>query len=191
MSDSGNQASGHVYSRVARQLHWITAGFVFAMIPIGVYMVERGKATNFDAVTNTLYSNHKMFGFILLWLIVARLAYRFVKGAPPDEPTLAPWQKTVSHLTHWAIYGLLLGVPLLGWIGVSLYPALGIPFGLSLPALVSPNDKAAETVFMFHKAGAMLLAALALMHIAAALQHHFIRKDGVLRRMMPGLRRRD
>jgi cytochrome b561 len=183
---------GHdsVYSAVARQFHWITAGFVLLMIPVGLYMVNRGKATNFDALTNMLYSNHKLFGFILLWLVVARLAYRFIKGAPPDEPTLEPWEKAVSHAVHWALYGLLLAVPLLGWIGVSLYPALGIPFGLSLPALTSPDDKTAGTVFMLHKFGAILLALLAFMHIGAALKHHVVDKDNVLRRMMPGLPRR-
>jgi cytochrome b561 len=81
-------------------------------------------------------------------------------------------------------------VPLLGWIGVSLFPALGIPFGLSLPALTSPNQDMAKTVFLLHKFGAILLGLLVLMHVGAALQHHFIRKDGVLARMMPGLRRR-
>jgi cytochrome b561 len=184
-----SQDSG-VYSRIARQFHWITAGFVVVMIPVGLYMVERGKTTNFDALTNTLYSNHKLFGFILLWIIVARLAWRLIKGAPADEPTLKPWEKTVSHLTHWALYGLLLLVPLLGWIGISLYPALGIPFGFSLPALVSPNDKMAGTVFLLHKFGAILLGLLALMHVGAALKHHVVNKDNVLRRMMPGLPRR-
>jgi cytochrome b561 len=188
--DMTDSSGGHTYGKVARQFHWITAGFIVIMIPVGLYMVNRGKATNFDALTNTLYSNHKMFGFILLWIIVARLAWRFLKGAPPDEPTLQPWEKSVAHLTHWAIYGLLLAVPLLGWIGVSLYPALGIPFGLSLPALVSPNDKMAGTVFMLHKYGAILLGLLALMHIGAALKHHFVSKDNVLRRMMPGLGKR-
>jgi cytochrome b561 len=178
------------YSRIARQFHWITAGFVFVMIPVGVYMVRRGEATNFDAMTNTLYSNHKMFGFILLWIIVARLAYRFLKGAPPDEPTLEPWQKTVSHLTHWAIYGLLLFVPLMGWLGISLFDARGTPLGVNIPSIAGQNTDAAKTVFVLHKAGAMLLALLVLSHIGAALFHHLIRKDGVLRRMMPGLKRR-
>jgi cytochrome b561 len=182
--------SGAHYSRAARQFHWISAGFIFVMIPVGIYMVDRGAATNFDALTNTLYSNHKMFGFILLWIVAARLVYRLVKGAPPDEPTLAPWQKAVSHAVHWSIYGLMLAVPLLGWIGVSLFPALGIPFGLSLPALTSPNQDMAKTVFLLHKFGAILLGLLVLMHVGAALQHHFIRKDGVLRRMMPGLKPR-
>jgi cytochrome b561 len=92
--------SGAHYSRAARQFHWISAGFIFVMIPVGIYMVDRGAATNFDALTNTLYSNHKMFGFILLWIVAARLVYRLVKGAPPDEPTLAPWQKAVSHAVY-------------------------------------------------------------------------------------------
>jgi cytochrome b561 len=177
------------YSGPARQLHWITAGFVVIMIPVGIYMVERGKATNFDAMTNTLYTNHKTFGFILLWLIVARLAYRLLKGAPPDEPRLEPWQKAASHLTHWALYGLLLTVPMLGWLGVSYYDSRGA-LGFQLPALVGKDDKMAETVFMYHKLGAIIIGLLAFTHIGAALFHHFIRKDGVLRRMLPGLKQR-
>jgi cytochrome b561 len=190
MATPSNQSGTAHYSRIARQLHWITAGFIIAMIPVGLYMVNRGKATNFDALTNTLYSNHKMFGFVLLWIVVARLAYRLAKGAPPDEPTLSPLQKTGSHAVHWALYGLMLAVPLLGWIGVSLFDARGVPFGLSLPALTAKDEKAAETVFMLHKAGAIMIGALALGHVGAALHHHFIRRDGVLRRMMPGLKAR-
>ncbi|MGL5117415.1 MAG: cytochrome b [Beijerinckiaceae bacterium] len=178
------------YARPARQFHWITAGFVFILLPVGMYMVERGKATNFDALTNTLYSNHKLAGFTLLWIIVARLVWRLVKGAPADEPTLEPWQKRISHLTHWGLYALLLAVPLLGWIGVSLYPALGIPFGLSLPALTSPDENAAKTAFLLHKLGGIALMLLMTAHIGAALFHHFIRKDNVLRRMLPKLKAR-
>jgi cytochrome b561 len=179
-----------VYSTVARKFHWITALIIVCMIPTGIYMVERGKTTNFDALTNTLYSWHKLFGFLLLWFIVARLIYRFTKGAPPDEPTLEPWQKAAAHLTHWGIYALLLAVPLLGWIGVSLYPALGVPGGFSLPALTSPNDKMAGTVFFLHKIGGILLALAVAAHVGAALFHHLIRKDNVLRRMLPGLKAR-
>jgi cytochrome b561 len=190
MQASRSDSEPETYARAARQFHWITAGFVFLLLPIGMYMVERGKATNFDALTNTLYSNHKLAGFILLWIVVARLVWRFVKGAPADEPTLEPWQKVVSHLTHWGLYGLLLAVPLLGWIGVSLYPALGIPFGLNLPALTSPDENAAKTVFLLHKLGGIGLMLLMAAHIGAALFHHFIRKDNVLRRMLPGLKAR-
>jgi cytochrome b561 len=190
-TEASRPAAGpETYARPARQFHWITAGFVFLLLPVGMYMVERGKATNFDALTNTLYSNHKLAGFILLWIVAARLAWRLVNGAPADEPTLEPWQKLVSHVTHWALYGLLLAVPLLGWIGVSLYPALGIPFGLTLPALTSPDENAAKTAFLLHKLGGIALMLLMAAHVGAALFHHFIRKDNVLRRMLPGLRAR-
>ncbi len=188
--DGTQTAQTATYAKGARRFHWITAAFVFIMVPVGIYMVERGKATDFDAFTNILYSNHKLGGFILLWIVVARLVYRFTKGAPADEPTLEPWQKAVSHLTHWSMYGLLLTIPLLGWVGVSLYDSLGLPGGLSLPGLVAKNEKTAETVFMFHKLGAILLALLVLAHIGAALFHHVIRKDNVLRRMVPGLKPR-
>jgi cytochrome b561 len=179
-----------VYSQTARRFHWITAAFVFTMIPVGLYMTNRGKATNFDALTNLLYDNHKLGGFILLWIIVARLAYRFIKGAPADEPTLEPWQRIVSHLSHWGMYGLLLFVPLLGWLGISLYPALSIHGWFSLPGLTTPNAKTAETVFMLHKLGAILLGLAVLTHVGAAIFHHVIRKDNVLRRMMPKIAKR-
>ena len=81
-------------------------------------------------------------------------------------------------------------VPVLGWIGVSLYPALDI-FGLfNLPALVAPNQGASSMAFMAHKLGAFALLALVGLHVAAALFHFIVRKDGVLRRMLPGLKPR-
>jgi cytochrome b561 len=84
----------------------------------------------------------------------------------------------------------LLCVPILGWLGISLYPALSIHGWFSLPGLVTPNSKTAETVFMLHKLGAMLLGLAVMAHIGAALFHHVIRKDNVLRRMMPKLEKR-
>lgn len=120
----------------------------------------------------------------------ARLAYRFSNGAPADEPTLEWWQKAASHMTHWGLYALLLLLPLLGWIGVSYYGARGI-FGLfSLPALVSENKASAEFVLSLHKWAAYLLIAMVGAHVGAAIFHHFIRGDGVLRRMLPGLPKR-
>jgi cytochrome b561 len=174
-----------VYAPPARFFHWLTAVFVVVMVPVGIYMVNRGAATNFDAVTNTLYSWHKLGGFLLLWIIVARLAYRFAKGAPPDEPTLEPWQRIAAHLNHWSLYALLLAVPLLGWYATSLYGALDVP-GFRLPALAGQDQAASERVYALHKAGAILLAALALVHVGAALFHHLIRRDNVFRRMWPG-----
>jgi cytochrome b561 len=180
------------YSPAARMFHWITFGAVAVMVPLGIAMDYRGNDLNiWDATTNNMYSAHKLIGALVLLLVIARLAYRLSQGAPADEPTLEPWQKVVSHLTHWGLYGLLLLVPLLGWFGVQYYPALDV-FGLfNLPAVVAPNEATAGVVLTLHKAAAFLLVLLAAMHVGAALFHYVIRKDGVLNRMWPSLPRRD
>lgn len=175
-----------VYRPFARHMHWLTVALVAGLVPVGLFMTYRGNTLNiWDGLTNSLYSAHKLTGFVLLWLVVVRLGYRLLRGAPADEPTLTPLQKRVSHAVHWAIYGLLLAVPLAGWLAVSLYPSLGL-FGLfNLPALVGPNQEMAARAFLAHKIMAISLVALILAHVGAALMHHFILKDGVLRRMLP------
>lgn len=179
-----------VYSPTARHFHWLTVALVAIMVPLGFYMVWRGNVTQFDALTGRLYDLHKLLGFIVLWVVIARLAYRLRHGAPPDEPSLALWQKAAAHLTHWGLYALLIVIPMLGWIGVSLYGARSI-FGLfSLPPLAAQNQDASVTVFQAHLIGAILLCLLIGAHLGAAILHHFILKDGVLRRMLPGLKRR-
>lgn len=178
-----------VYSPAARSLHWITVAAVFVMVPLGLAMTYRGNTLDiWDGLTDALYSTHKSIGFLVLWLSVGRLIYRLVHGAPPDEPTLEWWQKAASHLVHWALYGLLLVVPLLGWIGISLFPSLTLFNLFDLPALAAANEDAAKRVLFVHGWLALLLALMVCGHIAAALFHYFIRKDGVLRRMLPGLK---
>lgn len=186
-----------VYSGTARFFHWLTVLLVLVQVPLGVYMHYRGNEMPYknekgeteygvwDALTNTLYSSHKALGLAILLVIVLRLGYRLSHGAPADEPTIEPWQKAVSHLTHWMIYLLLIVVPVLGYLGISYYPALEV-FGVKLPAVVAANEDTAKVVFTWHGYAALALVALAGMHICAALYHHIIRKDNVLRRMMPG-----
>jgi len=124
------------YSVAARRFHWWTVAFLAVQVPVGLVMVYRGKGLNvWDATTNVLYSGHKLLGLIILCAVIARLIYRLTQGAPADEPTLEPWQKGVSHATHWTLYLLLI----------------------------------------------VLLAG---MHVAAALFHYVIRRDGVLQRML-------
>jgi cytochrome b561 len=191
------------YSPTARRYHWWTAGIIVTMMALGQIMTDRsadktvmvnGKSETvpgiWDATTNALYSSHKLLGFLFLFVIAARLTYRLRNGAPPDEPTLETWQKAGAHATHWGLYALMILVPLGGWIGVQLYPSREV-FGLfNLPAFLSPNEALAGTVFMLHGIGAKLIFLLLLAHIGAAIFHHFIKKDGVLRRMWPGLGKR-
>ena len=178
------------YSTTARRLHWWTVALLAVQVPLGVLMTNYAERTNFAAPSGQLYDGHKLIGLAILVLVVGRLWYRFTAGAPADEPTLEPWQKLVSHLTHWAIYGMLLLVPLLGRLAISAYGPFA-PFGIRLPALLSQNDALATTLFGLHKLAAVLLILLVGMHVGAALFHYVIRKDGVLNRMWTSLPRRD
>jgi cytochrome b561 len=179
-----------VYSDTARKFHWWTAGFVLLMLPLGFAMSYRGNTLNiFDGTTNAMYSAHKLGGFIVLWLVAARLFYRIKNGAPASEPGLEKWQLGASHATHWALYLLLICVPLGGWLGVSLYGARDV-FGLfSLPPIAPVNQALSETVFKLHGLGAFAILLLVGVHIAGAIYHHAVRGDGVLRRMWPSLGR--
>ena len=173
------------YGRAARRLHWVIAVFVACLIPLGIAMVARGAATNFDGLTDTLYSTHKLLGFLVLWLMVLRVLVRVRHGAPPPVATLTPLERVASHAAHAALYVLLLVVPLLGWAGISAYPALTV-FGLfDLPAILPANEAMAKTILGAHKLLAIGLGLGALAHVAAALQHRFIKRDGVMQRMWP------
>jgi cytochrome b561 len=175
-----------VYSGPARFFHWLTAGVVLVMVPLGLTMTYRGNTLDiWDGLTDALYSTHKSLGFLLLWVMAGRLIYRLLHGAPPDEPSLSRVQRMLAHLVHWLLYGLLLVVPVLGWIGVSLYPSLTLFSLVDLPALTAPDEELANAVLRVHGNLAILTAILATGHIAMALYHRFIRRDGVLRRMLP------
>ncbi|TCK23594.1 cytochrome b561 [Ancylobacter aquaticus] len=173
------------YGPTARALHWVVALIVLVLIPLGLYMVARGEATGFDALTGSLYSLHKFIGFLALWLIVLRVLVRLRRGAPPPEASLTPLERVASATVHAALYLLLLAVPVLGWAGVSAYPALNV-FGLfDLPALLSPDEGLAKRILGLHGLLAQILGVLALAHIAAALYHRFLKRDGVMARMWP------
>ena len=179
-------AETQTYSLAARRFHWWTAALLAVQIPAGIAMTVRGGWLNiWDTVTNTLYSGHKLLGAVIFLVVAGRLIYRAVHGAPADEPTLTAWERLVSHTTHWAIYALLLAVPLLGWWGVQLYPALDI-FGLfSLPAVVGPDQARSAAVLGLHRVAAFALLGLVALHAGAALFHFLIRRDRVLARMLP------
>lgn len=174
------------YSGAQKALHWIIAVMILMMIPIGFYMVDRGEKTNFDALTNTLYTNHKTFGFLVLMLAGLRIVIRRRRGVPAPVSTLTPFERFASEAVHKALYVLMVLVPLLGWAGVSAYPARDILFGLSLPPIAPVNESLAKTLLALHGWAALALAGLIAAHVAGAMMHMIVKKDGVARRMMPG-----
>jgi cytochrome b561 len=180
-----------IYSRTARFLHWLTVALIAVQLPVGLYMSYRGNVLDvWDKVTGALYNSHKLVGVTILLVVLCRLGYRLIHGAPAHEPTIEPWQRIVSRLNHWGMYVLLICVPVAGYVGISLFPALDI-FGLfSLPGVVPPDKEAAKTAFAVHKLLVVVLVLLISVHVAAAMFHYFIRRDNVLGRMIPRLLRR-
>lgn len=176
------------YDAAARHFHWWTFAAVAIQIPLGIAMNIRGNWLDiWDTLTNNMYSTHKLLGIVIFFIVAVRLCYRLSRGAPQDEPTVERWQKVVSHVVHRTLYALLLAVPVVGFFGVQLYPALDL-FGVaSLPAVVAPDKAASAWVLALHAILAFMLLFLIAMHVGAALFHHFIRRDGVLTRMIPGL----
>lgn len=169
------------YSGFAKLLHWLVAICVLAMIPIGIAM------GNYQGPTgDTLYNLHKSFGVLVLVLMAVRIVYRLRHGAPPAEPTLPPWQRGVSATVHTLLYVSLVVQAVLGYFSNSAYGAITPFFGLfEIPPALDENKPLSDRLFLIHRSLGFVIALLVLMHIGAALQHYFVRRDGVLQRMLP------
>lgn len=180
------QEPRHQYGLSARILHWLTVVMLLLTVPIGFAMTYRGSDLKiWDATTNTLYSSHKLLGFLILLIVVARLINNRISGTPPDEPGMKKIFKLAAHSTHHILCLLLLLVPVTGWVAISMLPALNI-FGLfSLPAITSPDQKLSRLIFDYHAYLAYALLAVIAAHIAGALFHQFVLRDGIIRRMWP------
>lgn len=168
------------YTRLAQLLHWLLALAIVLTFSFGLYMVE----LPFSPQRLKQYNWHKWAGITILLLSAVRLLWRLTHKAPPLPAHLPAWQRWASGSTHALMYALFFAIPLVGWTYSS---ALGFPVVLygviELPNFVSRNTELAETLKLVHKYLAYSLAALVVVHVLAALQHHFILKDGLLARM--------
>ena len=169
------------YGPVAIAFHWLLALAIIGAFCVGVYMSD----LPMSPTRLKLYNYHKWAGITILALSALRLLWRLTHRPPTDVP-MPTWQRRASHAVHGMLYALFFLVPLAGWAYSS---AAGFPvvvFGLiPLPDFV-PVDKAlAEVLKSRHEMLAFALAFVVLLHIAAALKHHFIDRDGLLQRMWP------
>ncbi|MCE2660783.1 MAG: cytochrome b [Rubrivivax sp.] len=175
-------APTHRYSTTAIGLHWLLALAIFGTFAVGIYMHE----LPMSPTKLKLYNWHKWAGVTILALSFIRLAWRLTHRPPADAPMPA-WQQKAAHAAHLALYGLFFAVPLSGW---SYSSAAGFPVVwlgvLPLPDFVPVDRDLAELLKGVHKVLTLSLAAIVLVHVAAALKHHFIDKDGLLQRMRPG-----
>jgi cytochrome b561 len=167
------------FSGLQRLLHWLMAIMVLAMLFIGVSMVSTLKPRFL-----TMIAIHKPLGIAILALAVLRLGVRFGLGAPPLPDDLPRVQALAAKLSHVALYALLIAMPLVGWgmLSAGGYPV--VLFGsVHLPEILPHDDRLHAILRMAHTVLAYLFFATILLHVAAALFHALIRRDGVFRAM--------
>jgi cytochrome b561 len=170
------------YGSVAIILHWVMALLIIGLLALGLIMVR----LPISLQKLRFFGWHKEYGLLVLLLIVVRIIWRISNVVPLLPPSLANWQKQTAHLVHFAFYFFMLAMPITGWIITS---SAGLPasfFGIAvLPDLVLPNENTRQLFTEIHKWLGYSLIAVICMHVGAALQHHFIYKDDILRRILP------
>jgi cytochrome b561 len=176
-------AAPPAYTITARILHWLTAGLVLSTIPLGLVIANDWGGP----LQDRLYDLHRSIGALIIPIILVRAVYRFGHPPAPLPDDIPPFQQLAAKATHWALYALLIVQPFVGWIGTSAYRAPIVVFGLFELPPIWPEDRAfSDRVLFLHSLIGLAIAGLLAAHIGAALHHHFVRKDGILRRMITG-----
>jgi cytochrome b561 len=166
------------FSPFARLLHWTMAPLIIAMLFIGVGMVATVSQAH-----NTLIAIHKPLGIALLLLVVLRVGVRLIHGSPPLPRDMAVPQRIAAHASHLVLYLLMAAMPLIGW---AMQSAAGYPLPLHLPPIAPHNVVLFALLRALHTWLAFALFATVLLHLAAALFHGLIRRDGVFSSLARG-----
>lgn len=179
-----SSAAASRYTGVAIALHWAMAILLLFMIWLGWNMEEN----------EVRFQLHKSIGITILFLALARLAWRFANPPPPLPEGMPKLERTASHAVHVAFYVLMIGIPLGGWLMVSVSPfqVSTVLYGvISWPHLPFTEGLAGEDLYniveFFHSKGAWVIIVLLGLHVAGAVKHEIGPEGGVLKRMIPGL----
>ncbi len=170
------------FSGLQKLLHWTMAVLILAMLFVGVGMVATVSHTH-----DTLVGLHRPLGIALLLLVIVRLAVRRRRGAPSLPDSMPAAQRVVAKASHWVLYVLMLAMPLIGW---GMLSAGGYPVTMAgafhLPPILPVDVRLFALLRALHTWLALALFAVVLMHLAAALLHALILRDGVFAAMAPG-----
>jgi cytochrome b561 len=175
--------AGHQrFTPLQRLLHWLMALLILSMLFIGVGMVSTVMPKYL-----TLVRIHKPLGITILLLALIRLGVRLRYGAPALPADLPEPLKLAAVLSHYLLYALMIGMPLIGWgmLSAAAYPVV-LFGGLQLPAILPQSAALHALLWSAHFYLAFVFFALILLHIAGALFHALIRRDGVFEAMAPG-----
>ncbi|QND68444.1 cytochrome b [Mesorhizobium loti] len=171
------------YTSIQKFLHWALFVLVLLLYALtyGEDLLPRG-----DPTVGAIWRLHISFGLLLAGLLLWRVVLRGLRGAPslPDEMS-AP-ERTAAKIGHFVLYALLIAIPVLGILLTWLRGDALSFFGLfTVPAPFAPDRTTARTIRELHSLSANGILIAASLHAAAALYHHFVRRDAVLTRMLP------
>jgi len=170
------------WGHLAQILHWL----IVVLIITQVILANWAEALPIGPKKIEVFAWHKSVGITILSLAVLRLLWRWVNPTPELPSTLKPYERVLAKVTHFGLYLLLFAQPLTGWMMSS---ARGFPvswFGFwQLPDFVPKSQPLYNAMKDTHDSLALALYVIVFLHIAAALKHHFVLKDDVLRRMLP------
>lgn len=181
-----SEASSGRFSTVAILLHWVLAVAIIVAFGVGLYVAD----LPLSPTSIKLFNWHKWAGISILALSGIRLLWRLTHRPPALPATIAQampsWQRWAYHATHGLMYVLFFVVPLVGWAYSSAHGYPIVWFGvLPLPDFVPVDKDLAEAIKPWHELSADVLMVLVAVHVAAALKHHWIDRDGLIDRMRP------
>jgi cytochrome b561 len=177
-----DKATNGAYSATAKSLHWLIVALLIVQYIFAWTMPHIGR----DPQVTTLISLHFTFGIVVLAVAAIRVIVRLTHHQMEPEDGLPPWQVASSRLMHRLLYVLLFVIPILGWMNASWRGMPIVMFGVELPALLPKRAPGFGWTGNVHSLlSNYLLTALVGLHVVAGLYHHFIRRDGVLQRMLP------
>lgn len=170
------------YSLGAIVLHW-----AIAIAVIVAWRIAEGAEHASGAEEAAIMANHMAVGMLILALTIARLVWRVTHTQPPFSRDLARWETILARIVYFAFYLLLLGLPLMGWIGTSMEGGSVDVFGLfTIPGLpVAANRDVGHEILEVHGSLGEIMLYLIVLHVIGALKHHFVDKNGELYRMLP------
>nr|WP_314541958.1 cytochrome b [uncultured Massilia sp.] len=172
------------YTKTAIALHWLIAILIIGAFTLGLVMTN---IPGFSMTKLKYFAWHKWAGVTVLLLAALRLLWRLFHRPPELSAAMPAWQRGAAHGLHHLLYVLMFAVPVSGYFYTL---AAGFPvvyFNLfQLPVLIERNLELAETLKAVHYWLTMSMAALVVLHAAAALKHAIIDRDGTMRRMLPG-----
>ncbi|HVJ52953.1 MAG TPA: cytochrome b [Aliidongia sp.] len=177
------KTSADRYGSVAIALHWLTAALIAAAILV---IWSFGYAEPHTPLKTDLLIIHRSLGLTVLAVAIVRLAWRVIHGAPPLDLGLPAWQRLIALVTHWAFYLLFFVQPITGYLSTAADNHEVSYFMLfDVPQMVPYDHALAEAMDGVHSALQWVIYTLIVLHTGAALAHHYLFKDGTLRRMLP------